>query len=1236
MISKVQLGRVTVQPRQTVASPKVTTLSPSVPSGRANANTGVVATQIIPQASLGSLISPIAAKISPFIGLSNLAIVPSFGLIKDLRNKNVAQESSISKQPLENLTGLSTKRPEIVSVFQYKPLYDNALSKTITSTFIDAQFSIIGLRDAAFKKLIKDLKATEDSNDVLQEQKDAYQQHINKVSNHVDTLYNATIEVERNKSFALNLRKTDNYYSLRTLYNDLFSDVFSTSPDGFFDRTGDRLSIIDALKRFGVAETALQNASSTKLYLQLVELTRAFLIGQEITTSIISTEPTTITPYGTTTDPHSRLAKINVISLDELKTFEDYNEVLNAFQNILKECDNTIKEANPVDKCAKAFEMIARELRYSKYLKSDQTKSLLNRSYGYVLNEGTKPNVSLFYSVLGPNTTKILQDTRVNGERAANSITYNETDNKAILTFEDDYLKKSNSTYTPGTAYYFDKSLELTGAGYSNNYLSQLIGKNNLVYDPFANFVSRMNILPDEGNKNLEEDETAASTSPLHILNKSISNFVDLEGNRPINEVRQASTRALFDNAGERYDLMAHLMIYFFYRTIFSQTSQSSSFANKAIQNIMTLLQNSVSTERSANANSEQQKPSSNSSLLSKPTIGIRSRIEPATSDRAFSVASSFLYNQEKVSLDAIELELRTISVFLERILNQFLLMQRMLSANAIVGTTGTSFYSSTKDTTLMGLFFYGLLNFVNGFVGTKYSNASIIDGKTYFYKQQSEPDVAAAIQKASTKLKRSQDLSAFGCANILAILANLKEKSSAAFNTLTDKKLESSLNEVQTIIGDQDLLKVAVTVPQLTLTKCAIDDLKSFLSVATIDKVEELSSRRDTAEEFDDLKALDDAFSSEKTQKVLDILGKVGAFAGDKSLNSRLVTVGLPSGFINNIKQSTNIENITKQLQLDNKELDVFRLNVYKTDSEYPDLVFKPISKLFEFSRFVPRNENYYLTENVKSNTIDELIKIIPTRNYSVYQHDYDQQYYDDSFLDNESYSFLTNQEKKDMISNHVVSHLLENYLKLVTGMRINELEFFIQDPDEAASPAPIISTMLAIDTINKSFNLTFEKSLIGLNDSRSILNKTKSAPTNTNNQLMSFAKKNILVLSPKVIRKFATKAQVIEKTKARKTFYNDTLQESKRLLSPRTFDRVFHMFIDSDDFEIDIDKTISDEIGKRAFEQLRSSGRIREVTEPDTNVTKYYLIDRSELRNDLIFEKYFTTVETTIGSIE
>lgn len=1215
MISKIQLGQVTVQPKPISQNIKVTTLIPSSPTG----NNSVVGAQIIPKASLGSLVSPVASQIIPTIGISNLAIVPPLGKVIDLRNVNVAKESSVSKEPLENLTGLSSKRPEIISVFQYKPLYDDSLNKTIVSSYIDSQFSVIGLRDAAFKKLVKDLKSTEESNDVLDEQKDAYRQHINKVSNNVNTIYNATVEVENNKSFALNLRRSDNYYSIRSLYQSTYADIFSTNPDGFYDRTGDRLTLIDALKQFGVSNSSLQKSSSTKLYLQLVELTRAFLVGQEIGIPKIEEDPTTITSYGS--DPHSKLSRINVASLEELKSFEDYNEVLNALQNILKDCDTIISESNPVDKCSKAFEMISRELKYSKYLKTEQTKSLLNRSYGFVVSEGTKSNVNLFFSVLGPNTTKILQDTRVNGEKSVNSITYNEVDSKAILTFEDDYLKKTNSIYTPGTAYYFDKALELTSNGYSNNYLNQLISKTNTVLLPFIDFVGRMNLLPDEGNKNLEQDDASAKTSPINLLDISISNYVDLTSNRPNNETRQSSLMALFDNAGDHFDLMAHIMMYVIYRTVLSELPQSSSFVNKSIENIKNILQNSVSFDKNANKN-QIKSLDSISSLVPTTSLSINKNI---------STPSAFLYSQEKVSLDEIEKELRTISVFLSRTLNQFIIMHRTLKENAI--TNGSSYYSATRDTTLMTLFFYGLINFVNGFVGSKYSNADIIDGKTYFYRQRFEPDISSAIQKSKSRLKRSQDLSAFGCANILSILSNVRDKASSAFNALTDKKLENSINEVQTIIGDQDLLKISSTISQLTLSKCAIDDLQSFLQIEN--RLESISSVRDSADEFDDLNALDDAFVSEKTQKVLDAFGKIAEFSGKKSLNSRLLTVGLPSGFINNIKQSTNIENLSNQLKLDNKELDVFKINVYKTDSEYPDLVFKPITKLFEFSRFVPRNENYHLVDSLTSNSIDSLIRVIPTRNYSSHQLSYEQNYYDDSFLGNELYSFLSNAEKKELISNHITSYLLENYLKLLTGMRINELEFFIQDPDENSSPAPIISTQLAVNSANQSFGFQFEKNLNGLNQSKTALNKLSLSPINKNNPI-TIKSPVANLINVKQLNDFVNKTKVIEKTKVRKTFYNDTLQESKRLLSPRVFDRVFHLFVDSDDFEIDIDKTTNDEIGKRAFEQLRADGRIREITDQNTNITKYYLIDRSELKNDLIFEKYFTTVETTIGNIE
>jgi hypothetical protein len=60
---------------------------------------------------------------------------------------------------------------------------------------------------------------------------------------------------------------------------------------------------------------------------------------------------------------------------------------------------------------------------------------------------------------------------------------------------------------------------------------------------------------------------------------------------------------ALFDNAGDHFDLMAHIMMYIVYRTILSELPQSSSFVNKSIENIKNILQNSVSFDKNANKN---------------------------------------------------------------------------------------------------------------------------------------------------------------------------------------------------------------------------------------------------------------------------------------------------------------------------------------------------------------------------------------------------------------------------------------------------------------------------------------------------------------------------------------------------------------------------------------------------------------------------------------------------------
>jgi hypothetical protein len=114
-----------------------------------------------------------------------------------------------------------------------------------------------------------------------------------------------------------------------------------------------------------------------------------------------------------------------------------------------------------------------------------------------------------------------------------------------------------------------------------------------------------------------------------------------------------------------------------------------------------------------------------------------------------------------------------------------------------------------------------------------------------------------------------------------------------------------------------------------------------------------------------------------------------------------------------------------------------------------------------------------------------------------------------------------------------------------------------------------------------------------------------------------------------------------VVEVAKTR-TLYSDGLLEARKLMKPKMFDRVFNIFVDPDDFEIDQQETIKTESGRDMLEALFSSGKILEiqgqsiVRATDVNVlSKYKLVDKNPNQNEAVFEKYFITLETVLGDI-
>jgi hypothetical protein len=81
--------------------------------------------------------------------------------------------------------------------------------------------------------------------------------------------------------------------------------------------------------------------------------------------------------------------------------------------------------------------------------------------------------------------------------------------------------------------------------------------------------------------------------------------------------------------------------------------------------------------------------------------------------------------------------------------------------------------------------------------------------------------------------------------------------------------------------------------------------------------------------------------------------------------------------------------------------------------------------------------------------------------------------------------------------------------------------------------------------------------------------------------------------------------------------------------MFSPRMYDRVFSVIVDPYEFEIDKKQTCSTVQGKQVFDMLFQAGAFDE-----SNQNKLKFIKGDKLNGDVVFEKYFVTVETFDGS--
>lgn len=303
-----------------------------------------------------------------------------------------------------------------------------------------------------------------------------------------------------------------------------------------------------------------------------------------------------------------------------------------------------------------------------------------------------------------------------------------------------------------------------------------------------------------------------------------------------------------------------------------------------------------------------------------------------------------------------------------------------------------------------------------------------------------------------------------------------------------------------------------------------------------------------------------------------------------------KIVSVGIPNGLSERLYERQSIGNLN--LFENKKQLDIVKINVYKSDARYPAICFKPKTFIFDLSLFVPED----LLDNIHVEGLKSFDSIMPR----LYLRDYDKISISGTNISptiagsmNDYSGILTEDEKRELFYNHISSKMLEIYIGMMTsGAYIREDTFTTNLCDVGTQ-------------INPEFSKVF----------KSYLNDVYGENINNDDFMSILERGNLDIESLDVIRNF--------------TLGNPFVMEPEylinKVLGEKEFDRVFHLPVRVDDFEVDEELTNETQAGR--FSLVKSYARDLVEISGDTKRS----FEKSN-QEDVLFASFFVTMEARI----
>lgn len=412
---------------------------------------------------------------------------------------------------------------------------------------------------------------------------------------------------------------------------------------------------------------------------------------------------------------------------------------------------------------------------------------------------------------------------------------------------------------------------------------------------------------------------------------------------------------------------------------------------------------------------------------------------------------------------------------------------------------------------------------------------------------------------------------------NILHIFSVLNRRLSSAKETVANTFTQAALNNTMRSTG--------ITLEDLQIVRNPSQvRVSSWLLDRYDERTADVSNRDETEDSGNGFIATERIPRSQMNAMFAMLNQAKYQYRSQADFKVKLLTVGIPAGFSRLLSDRVSRTAINST-NFQDKQFDVIAIDVFKRDARYDDLVFKPQRFLFDLSLFPVRN---FLPPTSTTTNYAQILREALLRDYQSIQ---DKRLVSvrDIQLDSK-YSFLTNDQKQKLMKNHTESQLLDLYIRLMTGLRMDEETFTgtlynklsLQDQDVINLTLRFLKEVKGKDIPN----IPFDKILT----SESVDQETKDTL-----RLLSYG--NVVFQSTFVRR---------------------------RILDPKLFDRVFNIPVSIDDFAIDVPATIATNSGRETYMKNSIQNQIVKVNGEE------FLRPRN--RNDLVFEDYFVVVESNL----